>query len=253
MITDVADICACVIVAVCIWIRRATLRASKDTVKLTERAMTTALILMLAALILMAPVTDVAADRALHALTGQWNLNDWAAHCLFIGAAGLFGVNLGSRLAITCAQLRAGFQYYFALPMTVVTMVMLALLTQSPTVDSGRCVADMFACRTGVWIDAYWTVLCGFLLYLCAVLRPVLRLLRAHPRHRSTARLYTLAGTVGAVVCVVRIITAWIGQDMHPVLWAGCYTVAAVLAVAAARSWRRRIRGPEGKQLLQRL
>lgn len=231
----------CMFLSRAVWVRRWTLRLASDRLKLAERTLTTCLLCQLSALFLMSPLSGATVGTFLHTLTGQWNLDAWAGHCCFMGAAGMLMVNVASRLNISDNQLRGGFHHFFVAPMTVIVPVLLALLTMSSGAKQKR--PDMFLCCTDHWLDAYWTLLCAFLMFLLATSVRVLLALRQDPRNERTATAYIVALSSGGAACLLRIITTWDNSTFNYDiwLWAGCCFASSIFAYASARSWRKRI------------
>lgn len=229
----------CAFLAFTIWERRWTMFAPSDTAKLTERTMTTALILQFAGLFLKSPLSSATVGHLFHAATGQWNIEDWAGDCCYIGAAGMIGTHVGSRLDVTHDEFRAGFKRHFEYPMTILVPVLLALLIKSPNASSDS--PDMGDNPTDYWLDTYWTLLCGFIAYTLYQTTRALRILRRDPRNKTTATIYLAACTTGIVACALRIITTWTDDNYSQWLWVGECAVAIACALAAGRSWRQKV------------
>lgn len=230
----------CLYLAWAIWARRQTLRPPTERLKLTERSITVSLALQLAALFLMSPASSATTGRALHAVFTQWNLDAYVGHCLYIGAAGLIGVNVASRLNLTDDQLRQYFNKYFALPMTIIVPISLALIVKSPRVDSDW--TDFFDCPLDNYLIAYWLLMCGFIAYVLASICWPLLILRRDPRNRRTATIYLIACSLGVVVCILRIVTIRTAIDFSQWFWIGDSIIAAAFAYASSRSWRQKQR-----------
>ena len=232
----------CAYLAAVVWQRRWTL--VPKSLAFTERYITVSLILQLAALLLRTPLSDRTIGYLLHAASGQWNLDVWLSDCLCIGAAGCIGVNVGSRLNISQDRLLAGFKRWFEIPMTLVVPVLLLLLEQSPNANIDT--PDMFNIPVDRWLAAYWTLLCGFLIYVMATVVAVLRILRKDPRNRRTADVYLMASIAAIAACALRMVTAWVNTDYDEWFYlAGCI-VSAAFAYAAGNSWRHKINWLKG-------
>jgi hypothetical protein len=233
-------IIACLTLTWAIWVRRWTLFPLTEHAKLTERTVTLNLILQLAALFLLSPLSTDTVDTVLHALTGQWNLDGWAGHCCYIGAAGLVGLNVGSRLAITDEQLRAAFIQYFGRPMTIIVPILLALLCQSP--NAANYWPDLFDSPTDYWLDAYWTLLCGFVAYVLTQCSRVLLILRRNPQNRRTATLYLFVCVAGVADCLLLTACTWLGINCTSWYWLANSTLAIAFAYSTSRAWRQKVR-----------
>lgn len=225
-----------------VWARRWTLRASSEHTKLTERTITVALILMMAAMFLMSPAGAATVGNLLHTAFGQWNVNIWIGHCLFMSAAAMVVVNVKTRLCLSHDSIRTNFKRQFELPMTIVAPVSLALLCTSPNAD--RYWPDGFECPTDRWLDAYWTIGCSFLIWLAIVgAMPAVLSLRLDRRNRCTGNCYLVAIFATVAVCLLRIATSWADQDdWAQFFWVADAAVPVVLGYASARSWRQKVR-----------
>jgi len=234
-------VATCVCLMRSIWVRRWTLTSVSDHLKLTERTLTVCLLCQLAALILMSPISDEAIGRPLHALTGHWNIDSWAGHCCFIGAAATITLNVGSRLDISHQELLKDFKRRIEMPMTIIIPALLAILFMSP--NANQDTVDLFAAKNDFWLNVYWTLVSGFLIYILAHAMGVLAIIRRDPRNRRTATLYLIALSAGAGVCTLRIIASWSNSDFnyHPWFWIGDCTSSMIFAWAAAQSWRKRV------------
>ncbi|MGV0042072.1 hypothetical protein [Mycobacterium colombiense] len=230
----------CVILANAIWARRWTLRPTTERLKLVERTMTVSLILQGPALFLASPASTMTVGWLLHAITGQWQLDTWAGHCLAISACALFALSIKARLFLNADEIRARFKRHFELPMTVAAPVMLALITRSPNADAEW--ADLFDSPTDHWLDAYWTILCMFVAYLLSRACGALLDLRLDLRNRRTATIYLCACAAGVAICCLRIISAWTDDEYSHYLWLAECAVSAAFAHGSARSWRQKVR-----------
>jgi hypothetical protein len=231
---------ACAYLAWAIWVRRQTLRTDSPRLKITERTITVSLILQLAALLLMSPPSRATIGRALHHVFNQWNLDSYIGHCLYIGAAGLIGVNVASRLNITDDQLHYYFTKYFATPMTLIVPMALALIVKSPHADGNW--PDFFTCPLDNYLTAYWVLVCGFIAYLLAFTCLPLWLLRRDERNRRTATVYLIGCGLGVGVCALRIATVGSSINCSQWFWIGDSFIAAAFAYASSRSWRHKQR-----------
>lgn len=231
---------ACGYLTRAIWVRRQTLRSDSQRLKLTERTITVSLILQLAALLLMSPPSGATVGRALHSVFNQWNLDAYIGHCLYIGAAGLIGVNVASRLNITDDQLGYYFTKYFGRPMTIIVPITLALIVKSPHAD--RNWRDFFDCPMDNYLAAYWALVCGFIGYLLAFACLPLLILRRQARNRRTATVYLVGCGLGIGVCALRIATVHSAMNCSQWFWIGDSIIAVAFAYGSSRSWRQKQR-----------
>lgn len=204
-----------------------------------DRIFTVSLLLQLLALFLTSSVASATVGRGLHAMFGYWNIEDWMGHCLYLGACALLVVNVHSRLNFTLDEIRARFRQRFELPMTVIAPVLLALLMQSPHTD--RYWSALTDSPTGCWLNFYWTLLCAFGIYLLGRSVEGLLILRRDPRNRRTAMVYLFACSAGIIVCVVRVVSAWAGEDFSHWYWFVQCAASLAFAEASRSSWRRKV------------
>lgn len=231
----------CTCLAWAIWVRRLTLQPLTERAKFTERSITVSLILQLCGILLMTPQSDATIGRLLHTLTGQWSLDDWAAHILFLSSTALIGVHVISRLDVTDGFLRACFRNAFGLPLPVVVAVSLALLVRSDAAE--RHCPDLFTCPNDTWLGAYWTLVGGYAsLLLCGVIW-ALALVGAEPRHSAAATVYIAACTIGVLVCSLHVASVWLDIDTNThYYWIGICAFSAVFSYATGNAWRQKSR-----------
>jgi hypothetical protein len=229
-----------------IWERRWTLFAPTLRAKVSERTMTSWLLCTVIGLFLMTPLSEDSIGWALHAVTGQWNLDDYFGHTLIIGAAGDFGINVGCRLHMPIEHVLESFRRNFLMPYTVIVPVMLFLFVHSPNAD--RRQPDMMAAPTDWWLDFYWTLLAGFLIYIFRGTMIGLFYLRRDPRNRHTATIYIAACAAGIFGCTVRIATTWLDINCADCMWWVSCVGGATIAYAAAASWRAKVRWLAGEK-----
>lgn len=230
----------CTILLRATWIRRWSLFNVSDRVKIRERTLTLALLLQAGALFLMTPASDNSIGWALHQVTGIRHLDTWAGDCLYMGACGLIGVNVSSRLPISDRRVLDGFRTRFALPMVAIANIMLALLAASPNARF-NC-PDMFRCTTDIWLDLYWTVFCSFLIWVMSNTLFAAVLLRRKPHNRRAATLYIAALSFAITCAALRIVTTWTDDSPDKWFWITDCVAGAVLAHVASWAWQQRIR-----------
>ena len=63
---------------------------------------------------------------------------------------------------------------------------------------------------TDFWLNMYWLMLCGMLIYLLGYGSRALLILRKDPRSRRIANVYLVACAAGIAACIVRLATAFI-------------------------------------------
>jgi hypothetical protein len=216
-----------------LWIRRLTWSSR------WEVAATLNIALQGAAVLLMSPLASQTIGVALHALTGKWNLSAYIGHDCYIVAASAVVYNSLGRLQDDHAMQRS-FKQYVERPATLCIPLLLATFSLGNGARIYR--ADFFEVPTDFWLNMYWLLLCGTLVYLLAYGSRALLVLRKDPRSRTMANVYLIASVSGVLACVVRIITAFVppiqsvaGATLVWIFACGC---GAGFALASAHSWR---------------
>lgn len=216
-----------------LWIRRVTWNCR------WEVAATLNIALQGATVVLMSPLASETLGHWLHSLTGMWNLEDYIGHDMYVVAASAIVYNALGRLQDDHA-LQATFKQYVERPATLCIPLLLATFS----LGNGAKIysADFFELRTDFWLAAYWTLLCGTLVYLLGYGARALLVLRKDPRSRRVANVYLAASISGMLACVVRIVTAWV-PSLQPVesgtlVWFFACMCGAGFALMSAHSWR---------------
>ncbi|MDM2133604.1 hypothetical protein PP405_14300 [Mycobacteroides abscessus] len=219
-----------------LWIRRMTWSCS------AERAATVNITLQGAAVALMSPWASEHLGRPLHALTGQWNVEDWIAHDLYIVAASAIVLNAVSQLS---GYTQAQFKRDVELPATMCIPIL--FLTFSLGTGSEVYRADFFRVPTDAWLTAYWITLCGMLIHLLWYGYRALIPLRNASGSRLLATVYSLSALSGMAACVVRVVTAVaLPGDVQDTFWASfivwlfACACGAGFAAMSAKRWRDR-------------
>jgi hypothetical protein len=101
---------------------------------------------------------------------------------------------------------------------------------------------DFFEVPTDFWLNAYWLLLCGTLIYLLVYGARALMVLRKDPRSRRIANIYLFASASGIIACAVRITTAYVTPlqtiEGGTVVWIFACLCGAGFALTSAQSWR---------------
>jgi hypothetical protein len=182
-----------------LWIRRVTWSCR------WEVAATLNIALQGLAVLLMSPWASETVGHWLHALTGMWNLEDYIGHDAYIVAASAVIYNALGRLADDHAM-RESFKLYVERPATICIPLLLATFSLGNGAKIYK--ADFFQVPTDFWLNTYWLLLCGTLIYLLVYGARALLILRQDPRSRQIANVYLVASASGILACTVRIITA---------------------------------------------
>ncbi|MGH3954439.1 MAG: hypothetical protein ACRDTI_10430 [Mycobacterium sp.] len=215
-----------------LWVRRIAWSCS------AERAATLNIALQGAAVALMSPWASEHLGRPLHSLTGQWNVEDWIAHDLYIIAASAIVLNAVSQLAgYTQAQFRRDVE----LPATLCIPVLFVTFSLGTGSEVYR--ADFFRVPTDAWLTAYWVALCAMLIHLLSYGYRALIPLRRASGSRVVATVYSLSALSGMAACVVRVVTAVaLPGDAQDTFWASfvVWLFACVCGAGFAAMSRRR-------------
>ena len=221
------------VIAWSLWIRRVTWKCR------WEVAATLNIALQGGAVLLMSPWAAETVGHWLHALTGMWGLNAFIGHDLYIVAASAIVYNVLGRLEDD-EEMQKSFKQYVERPATLCIPLLLATFSLGNGARIYR--ADFFQVPTDFWLNMYWLLLCGMLIYLLAYGSRALMVLRRDPRSRHIANAYLLASVSGVMACAVRITTAFVtpiqGLEGGALVWFFSCTCGAVFAIASAHSWR---------------
>ena len=216
-----------------LWIRRVTWTCR------WEVAATLNIALQGVAVLLMSPLASETVGHWLYALTGKWNLEDYLGHDAYIVAASAIVYNTLGRLADDEAMQRS-FKQYIERPATL--CIPLLLVTFSLGNGARIYKADFFTVPTDFWLNLYWLLLCGTLIYLLLYGIRATLLDPKDPRSRTIANFYLASSVFGILACVVRITTAYVPSLQtvagSSLVWLFACMCGAGFALASAHSWR---------------
>ncbi|UCZ63152.1 hypothetical protein [Mycolicibacterium phocaicum] len=215
-----------------LWIRRVTWSCR------WEVAATLNIALQAAAVALMSPMAADTLGRAIHSMTGVWNLPAYLGHDCYIVAASAIVYNAIGRLADDSAMQKM-FTQYIERPATLCIPILLALFSMS--VAGREYSPDLFTMPTDGWLAAYWLVLCGTLAYLLVFGARALLVLRKNEDSRRIANIYLFATGSGILACATRILTSLV-PELQPLedgkfVWVFACMCGGVFALASAHSW----------------
>ena len=132
------------------------------------------------------------------------------------------------------------FRQFVERPATLCIPVLLALFWMGNGAAIYR--PDFFEVPTDFWLNMYWLLLCGMLIYLLGYGARALLILRTDPRSRHIANVYLFASAMGIMACVVRIITALVPTlqtvQGSTLVWFFACACGAAFALTSAHSWR---------------
>jgi hypothetical protein len=216
-----------------LWIRRVTWSCR------WEVAATLNIALQGLAVLLMSPLASETLGKALHAVTGMWNLEDYIGHDAYIVGASAIVYNALGRLQDDHAMQRT-FKQYIERPATICIPILLAAFSLGNGATVYR--ADFFEVPTDFWLSFYWLTLCGMLIYLLGYGVRALLVLRKDPKSRRIANVYLAASCSGILACTIRILSAYVTPlqiwDGGTLVWIFACGCAAGYALASAHSWR---------------
>jgi len=221
-----------------LWIRRVTWSSR------WEVAATLNIALQGLAVVMMSPWASETIGVALHSLTGKWNLEDFIGHDAYIVAASAVVYNALGRLQQD-HDLQRSFKQYVELPATL--CIPFLLVTFSFGNGAKYYNRDFFQVPTDFWLNMYWLILCGMLIYLLGYGARALLILRQDPRSRKVANVYLIASAAGVAACVTRLATAFIPQLQaldagSTLVWVFACMCGAGFALTSAESWRNKTR-----------
>lgn len=221
------------VIAWSLWIRRLTWSCR------WEVAATLNIALQGGAVLLMSPWAAATVGHWLHALTGKWGLQAFIGHDLYIVAASALVYNVLGRLEGD-DEMQKSFKQYIERPATLCIPLLLATFSLGNGAKIYR--ADFFQVPTDFWLNMYWLLLCGILVYLLVYGSRVLLVLRKDPRSRHVANVYLLASVSGILACAVRITTAFVtpiqAVEGGALVWFFACMCGGGFAIASAHSWR---------------
>jgi hypothetical protein len=191
------------------------------------------------AVLLMSPAASQTLGPWLFSLTGKWNLEDYIGHDCYIVAASAVVYNALGRLEKDHA-LQQRFRQHIELPATLCIPLLLAAFWLGNGASTFS--PDFFDVPTDFWLNMYWLLLCGMLIYLLGYGARALMILRTDPRSRRIANVYLFASVMGIAACLVRITTALVPPlqtvQGSTLVWIFACACGAGFALTSAYSWR---------------
>lgn len=225
-------------VAWSLWVRRFTWRCR------WEVAATLNVALMGLAAFLISPMAAATLGHWLHALTGEWNLQNYLGHDAWIVAASCICCNAVGRLrSVNGLDTQTRFKLWVEYPATLVIPINLALFTLSGATKTYY--ADMFRdapTNTNGWLIAYWMVLGATLAHLALYGCRALWLVRRDPRSRRIANIHLLAAGLGALAAIIRVVAAPFNCHDGTISLTLCFACGIIFALISAHSWQAKVR-----------
>jgi len=227
----------CVAVAWSLWIRRATWRMY------WENAATLNIGLLGAGTVLLTGSATI--GRALYAITGQHNLEQWIAHWCFLGATAALILHTQKRRTPLGERLRTQYKQRIVMPFTLGVPISLALFHQSPETDQvypGGADGFLDIETFDGWMCMYWLSLTAMFCYLGTILVKGLIVVRRDRRSRWCANFYLTVIAWGVFTSVAVTVATFDGVPIDTDNWVVPYTAVytTFLALIAAMSWRRK-------------
>jgi hypothetical protein len=204
-----------------------------------EKAITLAVALMATAVLLLTPPVSVMVGVPLHAVTGLWNLQAFAAHVCCIAAGGAVVYHVTWRIHDD-DELARSFHLWVQLPARLAITGLFALLVMGNGVRVRvRC---FYQLPLDAWMRAYWLLLCLILGWIVVYAGRAMWYLRREEASRPAANMYLVAAGCGIAALAIRGAQAVFAdqQDMMLASVFGCDAMM-MFALGAARSWQRKI------------
>lgn len=197
------------------------------------RALTISIALIVAGMILTSPMITIF-DSGI----GIQHFDDYLGHVCFLASLctivyALLARTLPDRTAKRLMRWRVEY------PTAAVALLMLILVTLSPSLHSGAARRDdFFEVSCGPYLHAYWTIYVATVIYLMGYMLRLLRALCRDPRSRQTANLYLVACVLGIIAAIAEFTDTWI-HFIDGSLWLLLTAPAVLISITAALSWRR--------------
>jgi len=219
---------ACVIWS--LYTRRVTWRCFGET------GITLSLALQGTGLFLMTPAA-AGVGRLLHALTGEWNLQDYAGHVCFLAAVSAVAYHVCWRVDTEIAR---SFKIGVQIPATITAAAMFPLLV----IGNGGYVFRpyFFAIPLDLPLRLYWTLFCMMMIWIMLYAGRAMLALRMCHRSRPVANIYLLAAAAGILAAILAIATVLTHRQLLGInVFLAC-APTVVVAFGAGYSWMRKTR-----------
>jgi hypothetical protein len=227
-------------IAYSLWARRFTFHSY------WENCHTACIVLQGVAVLLIVPQNSII-DRGLHWLTGQWNLDVWLGDMCFLFAVAAMTMHTVTRL-MPLDDVTEVWRQKVQPPITLAVMLTLALLYKSPTADipdtahlDGDNTLLPISGVADMWLQLYWLVLLGTMIYLMLYMALQFIKIRRDQRSRSSANFYLVCIAVGVISAVARLAAVFDGSDgsdQGTQMWFFTCCATSLQSLIAARTWR---------------
>ena len=217
---------ACVIWS--LYTRRVTWRCFGET------GITLSLALQGMGLFLMTPAA-AGLGRFLHALTGVWNLQDYAGHVCFLAAVSAVAYHVCWRVDNEIAH---SFKIAVEIPGTITAAVMFVLLVIG---HGGHvCSPYFFEIPLDLPLRLYWTLFCMMMIWIMLYAGRAMLVLRMCHRSRPVINIYLLAAAAGILAAILAIATVLTHRQLLGInVFLAC-APTVVVAFGAGYSWMRK-------------
>lgn len=219
-----------------LWVRRITWHSH------WECSITLSVLLQGIGLMLVTPVGTATVGRLLHRITGQGNFEFPVGHACLILAAAAIVYSVLDRIYDDDDDLQASFKLWVERPVTLTIVGLSAVFCIG---DIGDALA-MCEYRPTMWMNMYWALVCGILIYLLSYACRALLILRRDWRQRRVANFYLVACGSGVASCASWMITTLLPPTVAEhvltnmaVTLLGCVWLVG-FALASAYSWRQK-------------
>lgn len=199
-----------------------------------EIGITLAIALETCALVLLSPWAAEELGPALHHVMRAWNIQQLAGHICFVVAVAANIYHVLRRLA-SFDQIRPLYRRHVLWPVQFGTIAMVALFVAA---DAEYHPHGFSAGDGGAWMDGYWVLMCGLLIYLSGYATRLLLVVRADPRAKATVELYTASSAFALAGLLAQLSTTWIRADISTLVWLCVCVAIAIFAYGSARSWQ---------------
>ncbi|MEO6793118.1 MAG: hypothetical protein ABI253_04340 [Mycobacterium sp.] len=216
------------VVLYCLWVRRDTWWSR------WEIGVTSAIALEGCAAVLLSPWAAQTLGPGVHRAARIWNLQQLAGHICIVIAIGANVYHVLLRLA-DFDRIRPLFCRWVKWPACVGVVAMVVVFVIA---DAGYRPDGFATDGDGAWMDAYWVLLCGLVIYLSGYATRLLLMVRSDPRAKETVELYTASSAFALAAFTAQLSTTWTNTDVSPLVWFFACMSLVIFAYGSARSWR---------------
>jgi hypothetical protein len=214
-----------------VWVRRACWRIP------FERTTTSAIVQLMAALVLIGPATEPYTGWLFFELTGRWHIDDLLGFMLELGA--LVSTNIAGIMRMPTVR-----RYIVPLlwhPLVIGSAVQIQLFWHSSVTHNPG--PDLFLLPHHAWLSLFFGLQCVLVGYYCGINAWCARVhLRAgDPRSRPVAKAWLVSIGLGAGSIVGFLIICLGAVEWFDYCRLAMCAAVAVYAVASARSWQRKL------------